>query len=94
MTPSEADSVMAVLRHLSGDQVLDPADLMGDVEHLLARARTACGVLPTDVDEIALLDTLGQVAQRHCDSGYDDDVGEDEPGRRAVQVAPVGGEVL
>ena len=68
MNAPEADTVLALLRHLDGSQVLDETDLLPDL--LTLHASAACdvaGALPLDED--TLLDTLAEVAQRHADAG-------------------------
>jgi len=68
MTPAEADTVLALLRHLDGSQVLDEQDFLPDLltlhEHAAAASRG--GALPLDED--TLLDTLAEVAQLHADT--------------------------
>lgn len=78
MTPAEADTVLALLRHLDGSQVLDETDLLPDVLRLSERAANVLFECNIIIDEDVLLDTLGQVAQRHADAAnyakdYEDD---------------------
>jgi len=68
MSPGDADTILALLRHLDGSQVLDETDLLPDVLRLGERAANTLFECNTIIDEDALLDTLGQVAQRHADA--------------------------
>jgi len=67
MKASEADVVLALLRHLDGSQVLDEQDFLPDLLALYADA--ACDVVGAPpLNEETLLDTLAEVAQRHADA--------------------------
>lgn len=67
MNISESNTVIALLRHLDGSQVLDETDLSSDLLTLAERAfkTLECSVT---IDDQALVDTLAQVAQRHADA--------------------------
>jgi hypothetical protein len=69
VTAAEADTILALLHHLDGSQLLDEIDLTADLVTLHTRAAGAFrgGALPLDED--TLCDTLTQVAQRHADAG-------------------------
>ena len=67
MNISESNTVIALLRHLDGSQVLDETDLSSDLLVLAERAfkTLECSVT---IDDQALTDTLAEVAQRHEDA--------------------------
>jgi hypothetical protein len=70
MNVREAESIVRLLRHLDGTQVLDEVDLYErDITYLQAFARKALGGLPVPLDDDQLVDTLAEVAQRHADAG-------------------------
>lgn len=67
MNAREADTVLALLRHLDGSHIFDETDLVTSLIELHASA--ACdvaGALPLDED--TLLDTLAHVGERHTDA--------------------------
>ena len=68
MNAREAESVLSLLRHLDGSQIVEADDLIRDA--LALHASAACdvaGALPLDED--TLFDTLAEVGQRHADAG-------------------------
>jgi hypothetical protein len=91
MNISESNTVIALLRHLDGSQVLDETDLASNLLTLAERAfkTLECSV---SIDDQALVDTLSQVAQRHADAeNYDKDYEDDYPD---IEDVPVGGNLL
>ena len=68
MTLAEADTVLALVRHLDGSQVLDETDLLPDVLRLAERATNVLFECNVTIDEDTLLSTLGEVAQSHADA--------------------------
>jgi hypothetical protein len=86
MNHREAESLLALLKHLDGSAVQDPDHLMLDVQLLFEAAKDVprSGSLPLDLQ--AIEDVLGQIAQRYADAGDWDD----EPARD-INDAPTGG---
>lgn len=68
MTPLEGDTVLALLRHLDGSQVLDETDLVPELVILYQQVSHSTRPVPP-LDEDVLLSTLGEVAQRFADAG-------------------------
>ena len=68
MNITEANTVLALLRHLDGSHIFDETDLVTNLLDLHASAATAVpdGALPLDED--VLLDTLAHVGERHTDA--------------------------
>jgi len=65
---TEANTVVALLRHLDGSQVLDETDLASDLLTLAESAANTLFECSVKIDDQALVDTLAQVAQRHADA--------------------------
>lgn len=88
MNAREANSVLAILRHLDGSEVTLAEELLDDVQLLADAAGVALGgVLPVDLDTIA--DTLTEVARWHEDAA--ECYWDDEEPQRAVETAKTGG---
>jgi len=88
---SESNTVIALLRHLDGSQVLDETDLSADLLTLAERAFKTLECAVT-IDDQALVDTLAQVAQRHADAeNYSKDY---EDGYPYIEDVLVGGNLL
>ncbi|HEY8881966.1 MAG TPA: hypothetical protein VIM47_01050 [Dermatophilaceae bacterium] len=88
MNITEASTVLALLHHLDGSQLLDEPDLTADLVILHDQAVVRAGG-SFSLDEDTLCDTLTEVAQRFADADYYND----EPAR-PIENVPVGGDRL
>lgn len=88
MRPTDAQTVLMLLQHLDGSHMADPDALLPRLLALHASAAAAfrSGALPLDED--ALLDVLGEVAQRHADAA---ECWQDDDQWRPTEDVPVGG---